>query len=94
MRNTNTHSKQPNTHRDTHISGEQDNGVCQCGESAAPGVEENHPAEEVILGEDDVQERLGERRGVRVGHCSKGIGNSFLVSGTSRRNGGKRRNTG
>lgn len=88
-----THTKQP-SHK--HYRG-RDNGVYECG-GAAPGSaqaglgtaalqtgrsqEENHPAEEIFLGEDDVQEELGQRRGLRGGHYWRTTGNSSPVSGT------------
>jgi len=91
-----------NIHPRARTTRKQDNGVCECG-GAAPGSaqtglgtaalqtgqrqKENHPAEEVVLGEDDFQ----EKRGMRVVRNGRAIGSSSLVSGTSWRNNSERR---
>lgn len=69
VKHTPTHTTNSQTH--TRTTGEQDNGVCECGESAHTGLQAAAGAEEeeVFLGEDDVQEKPGQRRGVRTGRC-------------------------
>ena len=53
--------------------------------------EEDHPVEEIVQREDAVQEKLGQRRGVRVPQRRGGIGHPALVSGTSGREGAEGR---
>lgn len=88
-RSKNTHTDTPQTDEHTRLQEGvwQDNGVCECGGAAAESAvlraarwqEENHPAEEKVLG--DVQEKLREWGGRCVCHCWR-----------RHRDGGERRN--